>query len=352
MQAAANDAPSRGARGLLDDHFESEALAELLGTRDAAALSLARGATWPALAELLARPGKGVRAEMVELCYAIAGEACARAGGRSATPPPPLRPELPQLVELLHAGSLIIDDIEDNALSRRGAPALHRLIGPPRAINAGNFLYFLPLLALEELEPDQAVALAMHRQVARSLLRCHHGQALDLSLRVFEMPRSALRATAELCSSLKTGALLELGCALGALAGRAPPSLQRALLRFGGEMGTTLQMLDDLSGFLNPSRMAKGLEDLLAHRPTWAWALAAEHADDATVAGWQELSSAQAAGQTALLYEKLARRLDAARELPRQRLERALAALSEEAGALPSFAALADAARSLEEAYV
>lgn len=48
------------------------------------------------------------------------------------------------LTELVHNGSLIIDDIEDSSQSRRGQPCVHLKFGEDTAINAGNFLYFAP----------------------------------------------------------------------------------------------------------------------------------------------------------------------------------------------------------------
>jgi geranylgeranyl pyrophosphate synthase len=45
-------------------------------------------------------------------------------------------------VEVLHAGSLVIDDIEDGSLMRRGLPCVHKLFPVPIAINAGCYMFF------------------------------------------------------------------------------------------------------------------------------------------------------------------------------------------------------------------
>src|SRR5512142_2931568 len=65
--------------------------------------------------------------------------------------------ELIGIVEGLHLGSLIIDDIEDESSTRRGGPTLHRQIGVPNALNAGNWLYFWPALLVPRLKlgPDR-----------------------------------------------------------------------------------------------------------------------------------------------------------------------------------------------------
>ena len=46
-----------------------------------------------------------------------------------------------QVVGYLHSASLIIDDIEDESLMRRGKPAAHVQFGVARALNAGNCTY-------------------------------------------------------------------------------------------------------------------------------------------------------------------------------------------------------------------
>ena len=61
--------------------------------------------------------------------------------------------------ELMHVGSLIVDDVEDRSIVRRGGPAAHTLFGEPLAINAGTLCYFLPqiFLAQSNLPPAQQV---------------------------------------------------------------------------------------------------------------------------------------------------------------------------------------------------
>ena len=100
-------------------------------SRDAATAEqlVSVGLTQP-VDEFLRRGGKRFRATLLELAYRIAG-------GDGNVPTPVL-----EAVELLHAGSLIIDDIEDGTEERRGGAAMHAKIGVPSAINAGNWLYF------------------------------------------------------------------------------------------------------------------------------------------------------------------------------------------------------------------
>ena len=219
------------------------------------------------LREFLGKPGKGLRGALVEFAFGVARASHGRLRDAMTLPP-----ELPQAIELLHAGSLIIDDIEDAALTRRGGPALHHVHGVPISLNAGNWLYFeaQSLVARVSLAPPIVLRLQTH--TIETMLRCHHGQALDLSLRVVDLEQSAVPAAVRAVTQLKTGSLMELACVLGAVAGDAPERVQRALRRFGRELGVGLQMLDDLGSVQSKALRHKGNEDIRGLRPTWPWA--------------------------------------------------------------------------------
>lgn len=232
-------------------------------------------ALWkPALAEpvagFLSRPSKRFRARLVEVSWHLGGR-------RSAAPR-----ELPLIIEALHAGSLIIDDIEDGSAYRRGAPALHVQAGLPVALNAGNWLYFWPAWLLARLGLPPATELRLHRSIGNTLLACHGGQALDLSVRVTDLAQADVTPVVKQTTQLKTGKLFELATELGAVAAGAPSHTLRALAEFGRALGTGLQMLDDLGGISSETRRHKGHEDLLNASPTWPWAWAAERLDAAS----------------------------------------------------------------------
>ncbi len=332
-------------RAMLDEQLSFGELSRLLDEEDDAALALARRVLHGPLADVLARPGKEVRARLVAYGYAIAR----RPGS------PELPPELPQLVEMLHAGSLVVDDIEDEATERRGAPALHVTHGVPVALNAGNWLYFWPLVALSRLPLAPPVLAAMHAEVSSTMLRCHHGQALDLGVRVHEVSPRELPAAVLLSTRLKTGSLLELSLRLGALAADAPPETVKALGLLGREAGIALQTLDDLGSVTSPARRAKALEDLGAARLTWPWAFLAESADELTVRSLQRALASQ---------KNLDHFLDAFRahvdpawkRAPRARLDAAIARLREhlavhQPGPSAKLESLVRDLRTLEQSY-
>jgi geranylgeranyl pyrophosphate synthase len=246
---------------LLEEHFSESALSELIGPKSAAlGRHIWAQALEEPIAEFVGRPGKALRAELVVRSFELAG-------GQGSCPE-----LLSAIVEILHAGSLIIDDIEDESSSRRGGPALHRLHGLPVALNAGNWMYFWALGLIEHVGVDRDAQLTLHRWANRTLLRSHHGQALDLTANVYELRQTEVLGVVLATAELKTGALMELSAVLGAVAAGAAPALVSELGELGRSMGVALQMLDDVGGLVSEKRCHKGHEDLLLGRPTWPWA--------------------------------------------------------------------------------
>lgn len=345
---ALTETPVPALRGLLDRHFATRELSRVLGIDEEAALLLSRRVLHGPLADMLARPGKEVRARLVEHSFAVARAVapctCAR-----------LPEEVPLLVEMLHAGSLVVDDIEDDADTRRGAPALHRTWGLPIALNAGNWLYFWPLLVLGSLPLDRGTSLAMHRRINTTMIRCHQGQALDLAVRVHDLPQHEVATAVEATTRLKTGALMELSCALGAIAAHATPAVERALANFGREIGVALQMFDDLGSILSPARRGKAHEDLVGGRPTWPWAWLAKTLDETTFKSLQRhASAAMATGRTDALLELMRMHCDGLRKKPREHLSSAIADLRNALGehAVSNLVtSLERDVRTLEHAY-
>ncbi|KAF1354144.1 geranylgeranyl diphosphate synthase [Lizonia empirigonia] len=81
-----------------------------------------------------------------------------------------------EVVEMLHTASLLVDDVEDSSLMRRGVPVAHSIFGVPQTINSANYIYFLALHKLELLE-NHAAALKIFTE---EMLNLHRGQGMDL----------------------------------------------------------------------------------------------------------------------------------------------------------------------------
>lgn len=294
------------------------------------------------LREFIARPSKGFRGRLVEVGFRLAG-------GTKALPR-----ELPVNVESLHAGSLIVDDIEDESEHRRNAPCLHRSIGVPLALNAGNFLYFWPQVLLSHAGLSPANRLRAHERLALCLMRCHQGQALDLAVRVDELAQSDVPNVVHAIATLKTGGLLGLAMGLGAVAAGADEKRADAIAAFGCAIGVGLQMLDDMSGIQNPRRREKAHEDLEHGRATFVWALLAEELDAARYDQLRrELAALREDEKPEALVERLRFRLGASgTRRVRAHFAEAVDDVRAAIGDSPVFAEFAEELVRLERSYV
>lgn len=289
--------------------------------------------------QFLQRPGKAFRARLIETSFLLAGGPAARLPRASL-----------EAIELLHAGSLIVDDIQDEAETRRGAPALHRQIGVARALNVGNWLYFIALSKLDELDLPERRARELTRAAHLCLVRCHEGQALDLTVRIGDVKRSEVHAIARTTTELKTGALMGFAARLGATVAGAEEAKVQALVRFGERMGSALQMLDDLGSFVSSERQHKALEDLRGQRVSWVWAWASETLDEVS---YRQLT--QKAARAEQLDEVLQRLAGEVERVGRLRIQAALQRCLEELratfGSTPVLEALVAELSRLEKSY-
>ncbi len=317
----------------VDAFGEAAALAACLGVElDAVPARLWDSALLDPARAFLARPGKAFRARLVELGWALAG-------GEGPCPA-----ALMQIVELLHAGSLIVDDIQDASEERRGGPTLHRTHGLPVALNTGNWMYFVALEQIDGLTVDGRVIdgetrRRLYRAAVRTMTRCHHGQALDLSVHIGLLAHHEVPGVVATTTLLKTGALMGWAAASAAIVAGADEARVEAIARFGEALGAGLQMLDDLSGLLNPHRRHKGLEDLRGARPTWAWAWLAEAVDEVTFVRLQHRARDVLDGAAPeALADALAARVDrAAREQIAAHLDRTFTDLHRAVGDHPAL---------------
>lgn len=80
-----------------------------------------------------------------------------------------------KVVGMLHTASLLVDDVEDNSLLRRGMPVAHSIFGTAQTINSANYIYFCALQELQKLKNQKAVNIYMEE-----LVNLHRGQGMDL----------------------------------------------------------------------------------------------------------------------------------------------------------------------------
>lgn len=304
--------------------------------------ALWESALYRPLLDFTAHTGKELRARLTRQAFAL--------GGGTGEPPA----LLPLLCELLHAGSLIVDDIEDGSLQRRGRPALHVTAGLPLALNAGNFLYFVPFALIERLPISAQSQLAMHRSMGKTLVDCHRGQALDLHVRVGQIAPRELPAVVAKTTELKTGALVAMAASLGALAAEASQTRAALLAELGSALGSGLQMWDDLGGLTQEARASKGLEDLRLQRATWPWAWACALLNDAELRSLQLCARRASRDEAAAWTLRLRLRElieEHGRAHARAHLQRALARFEAAVGDDPTLREIEHDLVNLERSY-
>lgn len=138
------------------------------------------------------------------------------------------------IIELIHAASLLHDDVIDEAMVRRGAPSVNATHGSKIAIMLGDVLYSKAYSALTAFDPKIAYA------VAESVTRLSVGEMMDVDM------ASSFNTDRQLYLQmlyLKTGTLIEAS-AYGAaiLEGKDPQS--HAL--YGKNLGLAFQIVDDI----------------------------------------------------------------------------------------------------------
>jgi geranylgeranyl diphosphate synthase type I len=148
-------------------------------------------------------------------------------------------------IELLHAFSLVHDDIEDGDRERRHRPTLWALHGVPLALNAGDSLFALAHRALAEsvIDLPPIDAFRAMRLFHDAVLLMIEGQHEDLA---FESRDDVSLAAYERMAARKTGALLGAALSIGAIYGGASFEDAQSLRAAGVETGLAFQAIDDM----------------------------------------------------------------------------------------------------------
>lgn len=65
--------------------------------------------------------------------------------------------QIKRVINLLHNSSLILDDVEDGSISRRGRPATHMVFGAPQAINSAGYQINKAMMEVLKLGNTQCI---------------------------------------------------------------------------------------------------------------------------------------------------------------------------------------------------
>lgn len=184
----------------------------------------------PVIRYTLETPGKRLRSQLLYGAARVLG-----------SPPNPNLARAATLVELLHNGTLLHDDVMDHARIRRNRPSVNRLWGDAVAILAGDFLLATVMdLALQTGIP------AIITTAVDTLIRLVEGQMLEIQ------QQGNLGLTEDTYLEIirkKTASLMMAACRMGASMAGGNPEEILSLERFGLHLGLAFQMLDDLQDY-------------------------------------------------------------------------------------------------------
>jgi geranylgeranyl pyrophosphate synthase len=155
--------------------------------------------------------------------------------------------------ELLHVGSLIVDDVQDRSIVRRGGPACHLIYGEPIAINAGTACYFLGQNLFQSVKVSDAAKLKLYDLYFEGMRGGHAGQALDLAGLEDIMPQVVESGDSTVAEQrilavhrLKAAAPAAALSRMGAIIGGGSDEQIEAVGGFFEALGLAFQIIDDV----------------------------------------------------------------------------------------------------------
>jgi geranylgeranyl pyrophosphate synthase len=164
--------------------------------------------------------------------------------GLAAGAPPPESDGLMRAavaVELVHAATLVHDDVLDGSSLRRGRPTVFAAAGRDLATATGDLLFSRAFAELAEAGSVEAV-----RMLSRASSELAEGELMQRA-DAFDTGISVDRYLER--SRLKTAVLFRAACELGALEAGGPVD---PLGRFGEQIGMAFQILDDVLDITGP----------------------------------------------------------------------------------------------------
>lgn len=146
--------------------------------------------------------------------------------------------DLAVVVELIHAATLVHDDILDGAEKRRGQPTANAKWGNAISVLLGDCL-FAHALKISTSFPNGEVG----RRIAQAATEVCSGEIIQTQRR-FDLNLSVPDYYKII--EMKTGALFAAATELGAFLNEASPEVITALRVFGLRLGTAYQIYDDV----------------------------------------------------------------------------------------------------------
>lgn len=199
--------------------------------------------------DFLSRGGKRWRPALLLL-------ACEAVGGNKA-----LALKFTPVPELVHNGTIMVDDVEDNSSLRRGKPSTHLLFGVDIAVNAGNSMYFLPLhIIYNDNSLSAEDKLKIYNIYSQEMIKLSFGQAMDISWHNGHNNSISEKNYLQMCS-YKTASLARFAIQLGAIIGGASEKQISAFRDFATSVGVAFQIQDDILNIVPGNDWGKEIGD-------------------------------------------------------------------------------------------
>jgi len=146
-------------------------------------------------------------------------------------------------VEIIHAATLVFDDLIDRDQVRRGVPTIHMAFSNEKALTSGLFLASKGVQLLSNYKNPEIM-----RMVGSTLVDISKGELLDILSDVSASVNECV-AIADLKTASLFGAAAGIGGAIANVQGRDIVALQK----FGRSAGMAFQIRDDMLDFGNGS---------------------------------------------------------------------------------------------------
>lgn len=138
------------------------------------------------------------------------------------------------IVEMIHAASLLHDDVIDDSYTRRGKPSLNALLGNKMAIMLGDTLYSKGFHELNDIDKE------VSKVISNAVTQLSLGEMADVTL------SASFNTNKEKYLKMiyqKTASLMEASAEAAAILSNKP---RKPYKQYGRNLGIAFQMIDDL----------------------------------------------------------------------------------------------------------
>ncbi len=182
------------------------------------------------------------------------------------------------LPELMHVGSLMVDDVQDKSLVRRGGPSAHMVHGDAIAINSGTAAYFVGQYCIYHVDKSFEEKVQIYNWYFEAMRASHSGQAMDIYGLDYMMPKALkddsvaklLQERVIATHRLKSAAPASYLARIGVLLGEGTQEQTDAMGDYFEALGISFQIIDDtlnLKGFKD--HLKTKAEDITAGKITY-----------------------------------------------------------------------------------